>query len=229
MFILKGFISFFLMPLSITILLFLAGLYLYRKRKKLAIKLWIGSFVWLFLMSYQPINALLLSLLEKQYPIVEKLSPDAKAILALGGDSKGRTFEVLRLYQMDTNLSIICSGYEPQGQDGAYNTARLLNESGIKEDHIEIQAKSRDTMEEALMMREKLGKKPFYLVTAAYHMPRSIALFKKQGLNPIAAPTNFLGRSPIWYKVFNTQSLFYNEIVFHEFIGLLWYKLKNYI
>lgn len=92
-----------------------------------------------------------------------------------------------------------------------------------------MNSESKDTIDEVLMVKEKVGSKKFYLVTAAYHMPRAMALFKKMGLNPIAAPTNFMSKRYKWSKVFNTLALHHNEGTMHEFIGLVWYKLRGFI
>lgn len=230
MFVLKGIISFFFKPLSIFILVLLVAGYLYKKGSlKWAQRFFIASFVWLFLVSYQPLSEYLLSLLESQYSQVSKQNKDAKYILALGGDSDLRTHEALRLYYQNKNLKIITSGYEPYGSDGAFHTARLLREAGVPTESIEEHAQSKDTIEEALMLKNKGLTGPFYLITSAYHMPRAMAIFKKQGLHPIATPTNFLQTEAKWHQVFNVQALAHNEIVFHELLGLIWYKLKGYI
>ena len=36
-----------------------------------------------------------------------------------------------------------------------------------------------------------IGREKFILVTSAAHMPRSMALFRKRGLQPIPAPADF--------------------------------------
>ena len=63
---------------------------------------------------------------------------------------------------------------------------------GVSKYNILMQEEPRDTEEEALYVKRIVKNKPFILVTAAYHMPRAMELFKKEGLSPIAAPTNFL-------------------------------------
>ena len=71
----------------------------------------------------------------------------------------------------------------------------------------------------------------FFLVTSAYHMPRSIALFKKHEMNPIPAPTghhikNKHGLSP--YAFFpGAGDLKNSEKAVHEYLGILWAKLRG--
>ena len=77
------------------------------------------------------------------------------------------------------------------------------------------------------MMQKLVGNQAFILVTAAYHMPRSMALFKKLGLHPIAAPTNFLVKEKDWFDILNEKALLNFEVALHEYIGLLWYSIKG--
>ena len=64
---------------------------------------------------------------------------------------------------------------------------------GVKTEKILELQKPVDTRAEAIEMKKIVGNKAFILVTSASHMKRSILLFKKLGLNPIAAPTYHLG------------------------------------
>jgi uncharacterized SAM-binding protein YcdF (DUF218 family) len=78
-----------------------------------------------------------------------------------------------------------------------------------------------------------IGREKFFLVTSAAHMPRSMALFKKRGMQPIPAPADF--RAP------NTQSsglvrffpgvwsLGQSQIALHEYLGLVWAWLRGAI
>ena len=228
MFIIKKFISFFLSPLVIAFILALLGFYYFFKQQyKRAKLLFVLAFSWIFFISYDPVATTMLSALEDEYQRLKTIPKEVRYVLALGGDTKGRTYELLRLYHLNKDLKIITSGYEPRDRDGAVHTARVLSESGIPKDIITIKEKSRDTKEEALMMKSLVGDRPFILVTAAYHMPRAMALFKKLGLNPIAAPTNFLVKERDWFNFLDQESGMNFEIALHEYIGLLWYTLKG--
>jgi hypothetical protein len=54
-----------------------------------------------------------------------------------------------------------------------------------------LRSLSKDTKDQAIHIRKILDNNSFILVTSASHMPRSIVLFRKQGLQPIPAPTDF--------------------------------------
>lgn len=228
MFYLKKLISFFLSPLGIAFLLLLMTWYYTHQKNRDKKRLFmVLTLSWVFLISYQPFAVSLVNSIETKYEKLDTVPSGITHVLALGGDAKGRTYETLRLYHQDNNLTIVTSGYEPNGIDGAINTAKLLVESGIPKSAIVIKEKPRDTKEEAVMMKELVGDKPFILVTAAYHMPRAMALFKHAGLHPIAAPTNCLANSCAWLDILSISAMHRVDVAMHEFMGLLWYKVKG--
>ena len=85
------------------------------------------------------------------------------------------------------------------------------------------------------MLSEKVGKKPFVLVTTASHMRRSVALFKKQGANPVPAPTGHrvkeAGDAKIGWPSFfpKSSNIEKAEALFHEQLGLIWAKWREQI
>ena len=72
---------------------------------------------------------------------------------------------------------------------------------------------------------------PFALVTSASHMSRSMALFRKQGLNPIAAPTEHIvkyhqRRDPRYYLPSSGSMVVINRAI-HEYLGRAWAWLRG--
>jgi len=69
------------------------------------------------------------------------------------------------------------------------------------------------------------------LVTSASHMPRSMILFKKLGMHPIPAPTEYQvkGRRGTSPKRFypTADGLMKAERAFYEYIGLVWTKMRG--
>jgi len=74
----------------------------------------------------------------------------------------------------------------------------------------------------------------FLLVTSAYHLPRSLYIFKHFGLKPIPYPTNFD------YKLCDTPFSFFDllpdpyylmltDLAVHEYLGLTFYKIKFFL
>lgn len=228
-FILKKILSAFLMPLSVGLILFLIGLfYLYSKNHKKA-KLYLSiSFLWIFIIAYSPFSNKILQPLESIYPKIGN-NISAKYILLLGGHFEGRAYEVLRLYNLIEGSKIITSGY-PGGalHSEALKNANRLIELGIPKDDIFMQDEPKDTQEEAQSIKKIVGNEPFIMVTSAAHMPRAMTLFKKEGLNPMAAPANFLVKKHDSMSLPNGSNLIKTEIAFHEYIGSIWNKLKQF-
>jgi uncharacterized SAM-binding protein YcdF (DUF218 family) len=80
-------------------------------------------------------------------------------------------------------------------------------------------------------VRALAGGNSLILVTSAYHMPRSMALFGNAGLACVPAPTNHLVKRQ---REFNPERLFPNsgairraECAVHEYIGIAWSKLRK--
>lgn len=119
------------------------------------------------------------------------------------------------------------------GYGGTTNTptavmnAKLAFALGIKEENILINGLPKDTREEAIYTKSIVGDAPFLLVTSATHMPRSMMLFKSLGLNPIAAPTNFYKTNEEDYFKFNLESLQRSQIAMHEYLGIIWAKIRG--
>lgn len=230
-FVLKKVISGAIMPLSISLIIIFIGLLFLDKRNLKKAKVFITTgFISIIIISYQPFSHLILSPLEKNYPKVNDIPKDVKHILLLGGDVKNRGWEALRLYNHIDNAKIITSGYKAHKDiPEAISTAKLLQSVGIPKDDIIIHPQPKDTKEEAIKIKELLGQKPFFLVTSAYHMTRAMGIFQKEGLNPIASPTNYITQYTNINTIPKGKSLLESEIALHEYIGIVWAKIKGQI
>ncbi len=95
----------------------------------------------------------------------------------------------------------------------------------IPREHIILEANSINTVDEAAAIKQWVHQDPFYLVTSPIHMPRSMGLCRKQGLNPVAAPTENVGdlRMP-WLKAIapNPGNLENINSAWHEILGGIW-------
>ena len=230
-FILKKTISIFIMPMSIALfILFIGLIILYRNKVKSSKFILTIGFLILCLFSYSPFSNTLINGLEKQYPKLQTVPDNVEYILLLGGDFEQRAWEVLRLYNQNQDLKIITSGYQSSyNEPEAIRSANKLVELGIPKRNIIIHPNPKDTKEEAVKIKEFLGDEAFILVTAAHHMPRAMALFKKQGTNPIASSSNEPNRKIDFLTIPNVSALFTTTIVLHEYIGILWAKLRGQI
>ncbi len=227
-FITKKIISAFLMPLSFSLILaFIGLLFLYfnsYKRAKIFLSL---SFLLIFLSSYSPISNFLLKPLETQYTKLQD-TKGVKYILLLGGDFENRAYEVLRLYNKIPNAKIITSGYKGNLEIAeALRNKNALISLGINKNDILMQKKPKDTQEEAINIKNIVKDENFILVTSSYHMPRAMKFFKQEGLNPLAAPSNVLYKKSRIYSNPSGKNLLNTQIAVHEYLGLLWQKIKK--
>jgi len=228
-FALKKLLSTLLMPLSIGLILFIVGLiFLYVSKYKKAKFFLTLSFLWIIMVSYSPFSNAILSPLESEHSkLKEQVS--AKYVLLLGGDFKGRSHEAVKLYHQIPNAKLITSGYPGSEEISEARSSRnKLIELGIPQEDILMQEEPKDTQEEAINIKNIVGTDAFILVTAASHMPRALALFKKEGLNPIVAPTNHLAKMGKFISFPSAKNLQKSGIAFHEYLGKWWNKIKEY-
>ena len=97
---------------------------------------------------------------------------------------------------------------------------------GVPAQDIVLDRKSKNTEEEAVFIFPTVGKAPFVLVTSASHMPRAMGLFRKLGMNPIAAPTDYLAKGHRSWEpdtVFpGYYGLYESERAVYEYLGITW-------
>ena len=231
-FMVKKIISVALMPLSIGVIFLLIALgLLYFNKVQKAKKYLKISILWLILISWSPFANLMLYPLESAYPKLENIPKNIEYILLLGGDRDRRAWEALRLYHKIPNVKIITSGYSLHDAiSDAQKTADKLVESGIPQEKIVMQELAKTTFEEAEEMKKRVGEKPFILITASNHMPRTIALFQKAGLNPIPAPADFnRPEEDGFFSMLQSKQLEKTEHAWHEYLGLIVYKIQGKI
>jgi uncharacterized SAM-binding protein YcdF (DUF218 family) len=247
MFILKKILSRLIFPISLVIGILLIGLLWPKKRKKFLL-LGIGT---LYLFSFSPFSYFLIRPLESRHPPLAEssLQKDIKWVVVLGAgvrESKGltpedrlndaslkRLLEGLRICRHLPKAQLILSGGDYEGN---VSLAKVMKEVALKLDlhpsRVLLEESSWDTRDQAIFLKKQLGTDPFYLVTSASHMTRSMALFQKVGTKPIAAPTEFQG---LWESlsllVFFPQSkaLMNTERAFYEYYGILWGWIKGYL
>ncbi|MCX7613097.1 MAG: YdcF family protein [Caldimicrobium sp.] len=91
-----------------------------------------------------------------------------------------------------------------------------------------------DTLSSAQALKKIIPHgEPFYLLTSAYHLPRAMFLFKKEGLNPLPYPTNFnhplcKPSKTILYLFPQDLYLGFSNLAFQEYLSLAYYKLKYF-
>ena len=87
----------------------------------------------------------------------------------------------------------------------------------------------KDTAEEILALRNRVGRSQVLLVTSAAHMSRAMEYCARLDLNAIPAPTGQLAERPRisfgWTWLPSSRHLRMTEIAVHEYWGLLAFRL----
>jgi uncharacterized SAM-binding protein YcdF (DUF218 family) len=252
MFLMKKIITPFFYPLTLSVLLLVAGLILllFTKRQRLANCLVLAGAVILVLFSYDPVSNLILRPLEHPSPSLPAAprSSTEPWIVVLGGGlsideripltsqlsstSMVHLAEGVILYRQRPGSKLLLSGgkgFEKESE--ADVMARVAASLGVPPADIVKEDQSRDTEEQVRLIRERVGEKAFVLVTSASHMPRVVLLFKNLGMKPLPAPTAHLALADGSLSPRNVfpkpSALRKAELAVHEYLGILWIRFKS--
>ena len=217
------------------------------------------SLLLMYLLGLGPISKKIIEPLEGKYAILdtEKLTAGGNApkfIVVLGGGyqratgypitsrlSKGTTVrvaEAVRIHQLLPGSKLVFSGGdEVVGEDkrstvadGMAEFARMM---GVSNSDILLERDARDTSEHPVKILPLIGDdRNVIVVTTAMHMPRSMALFEKQGFTPIAGPSGVSpSGSDLTLADFVPRAGSYLRIdaAVHEYLGLMWAKMRGKI
>jgi len=255
MFLLKKLITPLLSPIPIILVLLVVGLVqMWRSRgsnRRRGFAWIMSATVILVLLSFRPIPTTLMRSLEGRYPPVVTPADSSIAwivVLAAGAtddpalaaphrlsqSSLVRLVEGIRLSRQLPSAKLVLSGGSPFSSVTLASVMRSLAlELGVPDSLILTEDQSMDTKDQALAIADVVQKDPFFLVTSAKHMPRSMALFERQGLSPIAAPTDHLARRPttIHPGGFYPSSLNIRtaRLAWREYLGLMWARLRGQV
>lgn len=250
MFLLKKIVGHLLFPLPLLCLLLLLGLFaLWRRKMRAAYILLAIAIGALFLLSYPPVPLAMITPLEQAYaPIdsarlaaLKSLPQPIRYIVVLGGGHSdtaalapisrlsgatlARLVEGIRLSRQFPAATLLLSGGKPFSEaTDADLMAQAAQSLGVARRRIALESQSLDTDDEARLIMHTVGTSPFLLVTSASHMPRAMGLFRHYGLNPIAAPTDYLAprvaqEGPMAYFP-NSYNLHTAERAVYEYLGL---------
>ncbi|WP_338720599.1 YdcF family protein [Devosia sp. XK-2] len=201
-------------PVSILFLLVLAGLVLLvLRRRRSAIAALVLALTLTGLIGYTSLGYVAIGPLENRFAVPATPPDNVGAIIMLGGatDSHVSAFRqtvafnsagerlttTLWLARRYPNAKIVLSGgggsLSPEAESEAETARRFFVEQGVDETRLILEAHSRNTIENAAFTRDILeqGAGQTVLVTSAFHMPRSVGLFRMQGIDVVPWPTDF--------------------------------------
>jgi uncharacterized SAM-binding protein YcdF (DUF218 family) len=245
----RAFLSFIIMPLSVLYLLMIGAFicYIFNREKTWKVFL-IMTGIWFLVISTPLIPRTLVKSLESKYPHLKddtiKNLPDSCDIIILGGghsDDKslspnnqlstvaiGRVVEGIRVHNLIPGSRLVLSGYRGNSELSQavvlYRTALLL---GVDSASMKLQILPSNTRMEAEEYAKNFGtRNELVVVTDDIAMPRAIMLFRKAGLNPIAAPANQILKYGSlkyrWSLTPSSKNIWMMEEVIHEYVGIIW-------
>ena len=255
-FYLSKIVNFFTSPQYILFLIILTQILIifFLESKKLVI-FFSKLFLILFLFfGYIPLSNFLLSKIEdyiqpSKYPMQE-----LKGVIVLGGSlekgleskernqvflnsSAERLTKTLEIYKKNPRILILFSGFsneiKPQGWSESDMAKKFFLDQGVRTDNLIFENQSRNTFENIRYSKDIIAnyKGTWGLITSANHMPRSFFAFKKQGLilEPISVDYRTGTSRMFWINFDISSSLINWNIIFHELIGIAYYKVTNKI
>ncbi len=240
-----NFIAIWLLPPLNPLWLGAVGLWLLARRPRLGRSLIGIALLGLWLLCTPFVAQRLLATLEVPYAPIT--GDEAEAIVVLGGGLRygavefdggatlnARTLERVRYgawLWRKTGKPLLVTGGAPDGEqaEGTSMRAALEREFGVPVAWVE--SRSANTRENARFSAELLksaGIGRIYLVSHAWHLPRAIPEFEREGFTVIAAGTGYqpvcgLGFFDFFPSASALASSFY---AFHEWIGLIWYRIR---
>ena len=236
-------------PLSLVMLLMLLGISLVAlRRPRLGVSASIFALGILILSGFTSLGALMIQPLENRFVRPEPMPASVDAIIVLGGSTLARVSKargVAELNEAGDRLTdavvlarlypaaqIVYSGgvgmMDPGGEAEANTAQRFFIAMGIAPDRLVLEDQSLNTQDNAEMTAAMLGTGTgtTLLVTSAFHMPRSIGLFRRAGLNILAWPTDYRssGQEVMGFDFANpVHNLNTTTVAMKEWIGLLVY------
>lgn len=240
------------LPPGLNILLAIVGFCCYLHSQRLGKLLLVVSFISLWLCSAPIFSYNLIEILQNKYPSLALTAldqpPAHSAIVVLGGGDfisieLGNKLVVSDLdlnrlryavfLHKKTRLPLVVSGGHEAGASQTEADLMLQTlkdtfgvEAMLKED------KSNNTADEAKFLAPILKQKSIevvYLVTNAWHMPRSVYSFREAGIQVIPAPMGYEvydHHYTILSYLPDLHALAATSIAIHEFAGLLYYRWK---
>ena len=237
------------LPPASVLVLFLIGTALRRRRPRLGRSLQALALAWLWLASTPCVGGLLLHSLQAHPPLPAHAPvppADAIVVLSAGADRTGAEYghpvigpTTLRRLRYAVHLQrrsglplLVSGGLAARNTPSLAAMMRDTAEQELGASVTFVEGRSADTRENARFSAELLrlaGLRRILLVTSAWHMPRAVDCFAREGIEVVAAPTAFRGEVfaswtsfvPHWNGLRDTC------LALHEWGGRIVYALRG--
>ncbi|MBI5319918.1 YdcF family protein [Bradyrhizobium sp.] len=247
-------VGYLLLPSNFLIGLGLAGAVLLLTRfARLGRRLMAAALVGLAICAFSPLANFVLYPLESRFPKWDSSRGEPDGIIVLGGPldadlsaahgvpvisgAADRIIAAATLAHRYPNARLVYSGGSPNllhndAKEADYATA-LFQGLGIAKSRLTMERQSRNTGENAELSKAIAKPKPgerWLLVTSAYHMPRSMGVFRKAGFPVEAYPVDWrVGTREDLFKYYVTANdgLQLVDIGVREWLGLIAYRIAD--
>ncbi|MBR0964400.1 YdcF family protein [Bradyrhizobium diazoefficiens] len=243
-----------MLPINLLVELGILSLLLMASRfAALGRKLAVVTLVLLALSAFSPLGNLLLYPLESRFPAWDPSRGAPDGIIVLGGSvdsdlsaahrtpvvayAADRLIAPAELARRYPNARIVFTGgsanlIATDAREADY-AVPILDSLGIPKERLIIERDSRNTWENAIFTKKLVTLKPgerWLLVTSAFHMPRSMGIFRKAGFDVEPYPVDWRmgGRDELFaFTRLGKEGLEKTEVAVREWIGLLAYRVMG--
>jgi uncharacterized SAM-binding protein YcdF (DUF218 family) len=253
-FVLSKTVGFLLMPTNLMIGLGVIGtILLATRRARLGRRLMAVAFILLAVCAFSPLGYVLLYPLEQRFPPWDSTrgAPDGIVILGASVEAdlsaahgvpvvRGAPDRIIRaamLAHTYPNARVVFSGGSANliSNDAkeADHAAAIFEGLGIAKSRLIMERRSRNTLENAEFSRDLVKPKPgerWLLVTSAFHMPRSVGLFRKAGFAVEPYPVDWRTADRLDVMAFSSlgaEGLARTDTAIREWMGLIAYRLAG--
>jgi uncharacterized SAM-binding protein YcdF (DUF218 family) len=251
----SSFLTNLIIPLNLCVTLLVIGAVFFILRfRKTAFVLAAAGLGWVLFWSLPASSLWAGGRLEQLYPHAMPTElPPAQAIVVLGGNTannrlnwfepydsmtaSSRVDTAALLYEAKRAPLIILSGAALEGKTSeAEVMAHALERRDIPDQALVLETRSFTTHENGIYTTAKLKQlhiSRILLVTSALHMPRAVAVFKKQGITAIAAPSPPQivvpadTRFSFWLPDMRTFEA--SRSIIKEYVGLVIYWIRGWV
>lgn len=220
-----------------------------QRRPRLGRSLMLGAALAFYALTTPLVSIGLLAALQR-YPALEPgvLPKDVGAIVVLGGDQRTaaeefgvkETLSMLSLERVRyaaflskrTGVPILATGGTLRpSQTALANQMKRVLETEFGADARWAEDASRDTWENAAFSKailERDGIRKVAVVTHAWHMPRAVYAFERNGFEVVPAPTAFRTLDQLDFVDFlpSSRALHDSALALHEWLGGVWYRVQ---
>ena len=223
--------------------------------RRLGLAFLLAGLAVLALGAWTSLGALMLHPLEDRFQRPEPAPATVAGIIVLGGGFEGAVNLARGGYELNASgdrfveTAILARRYKQarvvvtggtgtlslKGEGDADTAPRLLTALGVEPDRLVLESRSRNTHENAVFTRQMLAPKPgetWLLVTSAFHMPRSVGLFRKAGFDVTPWPSDYRTAGIEYFGPAQdnvSDSLRNLSLSIREWIGLVAYWLTGRI